>query len=185
MILTFWERITDNQLFIIGNFINLFEMSSSIHKQDSLKQTFVVPVSADRAFRVFAHEFNSWWPKEYTWSGDSLEKIEIEPGENGRCFERGPHGFECDWGRVLAWAPPHRVAFTWQIGPDRVPQPDPEKASEIEVIFKDEDGKTRVTFVHKYFERHGKGAGDYLKGMKSPQGWPYILERYKEKVCGM
>ncbi len=100
------------------------QLSKNSH---TIKQTLTVPGSVDRAFHVFTEELNMWWPNEYTWSGEVLETIEIEPRKNGRCFERGPHGFECDWGRVLVWQPPDRLVFTWQIAPDRVPQPDPKK----------------------------------------------------------
>ncbi len=57
----------------------------------------------------------------------------------GHCSERGPHGFRCDWGRVVTCEPPGKIAFTWQISPQRVPQPDPAQASLVEVRF-DADG---------------------------------------------
>jgi uncharacterized protein YndB with AHSA1/START domain len=84
-----------------------------------------VAAPVERAFATFSDGLAGWWPREYTWAQDTLETIAIEPREGGRCFERGPHGFHCDWGRVLAWDPPDRLAFTWQIGPDRVPEPNP------------------------------------------------------------
>ena len=80
----------------------------------------------ERAFDAFTGGLSSWWPAEYTWAQSTLEGIAIEPKEGGRCHETGPHGFSCDWGRVLACEPPQRLVFTWQISPDRTPQPDPE-----------------------------------------------------------
>ena len=151
-------------------------------KEHEIKLNFTVPVSSRQAFEVFTKGLNSWWPKEYTWAGEGLVIIEIEPGEDGRCFERGPHGFECDWGRVLVWDPPRRVVFTWQIDPDRVPQPNPEKASEIEVLFEGDGSATQVIFSHRKLEKHGENAQAYKEAMASPQGWPYILNQFKEAV---
>jgi uncharacterized protein YndB with AHSA1/START domain len=148
-----------------------------------IQQTFILPVSADKAFELFVNQFDSWWPKEYTWSADGLETIAIEPKVGGRCYEQGPHGFECDWGRVLVHDPPKRLLFTWQISPNRVPQPNPENASEVEVTFKEEEnGQTDITFIHRHFEKHGEGAEGYREAMGSSMGWPYILERYREAV---
>lgn len=137
-----------------------------------------VPVSAEEAFRVFTEAFGSWWPAAYTWSGEALEAIAIEGGAGGRCFERGPQGFECDWGRVLAWDPPRRVTFAWQISPTRVPEPDPSRASEVDVTFRDGDGGTTVELVHRGFGHHGEGAAGYRDAMGSEHGWPLILERF-------
>ena len=137
-----------------------------------------VSTLAEHAFAIFVNEIDSWWPGEYTWSAESLAEIAIEPAENGQCYEIGPYGFSCDWGRVLKFEPPFRLVFTWQIGPDRVPQPNPEKASEIEVLFEEGDGDTKVTLIHKHFENHGEGAEKYKEAMNSPQGWDYILGNY-------
>lgn len=84
---------------------------------DAIRLALTVPASAERAYAVFAEEFASWYPGEYTWSQDVLDTIGIEGREGGRCFERGPEGFWIDWGRVLAWEPPHRLVFSWQISP--------------------------------------------------------------------
>ena len=137
------------------------------------------PFPPERAFARFTEDMTAWWPQEYTWAQRSLQEIAIEPREGGRCYELGPHGFSCDWGRVVTCEPPGRIAFTWQISPQRVPQPDPALASLVEVRFEPEgDSGTRVRVAHRHFSRHGEGAETYEAAMSSPQGWPLLLERF-------
>jgi uncharacterized protein YndB with AHSA1/START domain len=146
---------------------------------DSVNAAVRVEVSAERAIEVFVDELASWWPREYTWSQDVLEDIGIEPHEGGLCFERGPQGFRCDWGRVLTWDPPRRLVLAWQISPRREPEPDPAKASEVEVRFDGEEGGvTRVRLEHRDFDRHGEGSAEYAKMLGAPAGWPYLLDRF-------
>lgn len=150
---------------------------------DAVRAVVSVPLTTEQAFERFTRDISHWWPKEYTWSGKVLETIGIEPGVGGMCTERGPHGFRLDWGRVLVWEPPGRLVFTWQISPSRVPEPDPERSSEVEVRFRaDGPQATRVELEHRGFSRHGEGAGEYQAGMASPQGWPYILERFAQAI---
>lgn len=146
---------------------------------DPIRLSRAVPVDPAHAFDVFAGAMAQWWPPEYTWAGEALEWIGMEPRVGGPCFERGPHGFRCDFGRVLLWQPPHRLVFTWQIGADRVPVPDPARAGEVEVGFHAaEGGGTRVELEHRGFDRHGEAGAAYREAMASPQGWPLLLERY-------
>ena len=135
------------------------------------------PVPPARAFEVFTQDFASWWPPEFTWSQRGLEWIGIDPREGGLCTELGPGGFRIDWGRVLIWHPPNRLAFTWQISPTRVPEPDSAKSSLVDVRFEAAGGESIVQVLHMGFERHGEGAHEYRDAMHE-QAWPYILERY-------
>jgi uncharacterized protein YndB with AHSA1/START domain len=154
-------------------------MSRERAAEDAIRLTLTVPASTERAYAVFAEEFASWYPSEYTWSQDVLDTIGMEGREGGRCFERGPEGFWIDWGKVLVWDPPRRLAFTWQISPRREPVPDLEKASVVELRFHAEGPRsTRIAFEHSGLSRHGEGAEDYLESLSSEQGWPYILDRY-------
>ena len=101
------------------------------------------------------------------------------------CTETRRDGGEEPWGTVLEWDPPERVAFSWQISPDRKPEPDTSRASEVDLRFlEDTPGETRVELTHDGFERHGAGAHEYRAGMDSPQGWTAILERYVRAVEG-
>lgn len=145
----------------------------------AIRHTLTVPLSVGRAFAAFVEGLGAWWPGEYTWSADVLELIAIEPRVGGRCFERGPHDFECDWGRVLVYERPYRIVFTWQISPDRQPVPDPARAGEIDVQFEEEEPSvTEVHFEHRGFERHGPEGAAYRDALAAAEGWPYILERY-------
>jgi uncharacterized protein YndB with AHSA1/START domain len=145
---------------------------------DAVRCTITVPAPPERAFLAFVRGFGEWWPQEYTWSGGVLESIGIEPGEGGRCYERGPHGFRCDWGRVLVWLPPRRLVFSWQISPTRAPEPNPARASQVEVRFAETEGGAKVELEHRHFDRHGEGSAKYRDAMASPQGWPHLLDRY-------
>jgi len=54
----------------------------------------------------------------------------------------GADGRECDWGRVRAFEPPSRVLFAWQLTPEWRFDPDPAKATEVEVTLQAE-GRAR------------------------------------------
>jgi uncharacterized protein YndB with AHSA1/START domain len=134
-----------------------------------------VKASPYRAFEMFADLWR-WWPPEYTWSGELLEEIVIEPHLGGFCFERGPEGFRVDWGRIAEWDPPRRLVMAWQIRPNRAPEPDLRKASEVEVRFVPEGHGTRIELEHREFDRHGEGADDYASAMRT--GWEAALARF-------
>ena len=90
-----------------------------------------------------------------------------------------PYGFRCDWGRILEWNPPHLLAFTWQIGPKSMLQPDPDQCTEVWVTFGESDpGESRIKLTHKYFERHGDDAARYRADMASDYGWPLLLQTF-------
>jgi hypothetical protein len=150
---------------------------------DGARAQTTVPVTIDVAFRTFTDGMAGWWPPEYTWSQDALIEIGIEPRVDGLCVERGPYGFRCDWGRVLVWEPPERLTLAWHIGPTRVPQPDPQQASEVDVCFVGDEARTRVSLLHHGFDRHGEGADAYRTAMDGPGGWDYILACF-DQACG-
>jgi uncharacterized protein YndB with AHSA1/START domain len=149
---------------------------------EPIRLTLTVDCPLAEAFELFAERLGSWWPAEYTWSQNVLEAIGIEPRVAGMCFERGPFGFRCDWGRVLRWEPPRALELAWQISPRREPVPDPARASMVSVNFEagsaGASARTRLTLEHSAFENHGDGAREYREAMASPQGWAYILARF-------
>jgi uncharacterized protein YndB with AHSA1/START domain len=148
---------------------------------DSVEHSLTVPLAAPQAYTLFTEHLAAWWPREYTWGQRALQSIGIEPHVDGLCYERGPYGFRCDWGRVLVWEPPRRLVLAWQISPRREPEPNPDRASTVEVDFDEQEpGATMVTLIHRDFDRHGDGSSEYASALASPQGWPYILQRFRE-----
>ena len=148
-----------------------------------VRKTITVRASQERAFTVFTKEFGSWWPTEHHIGAADLADAIIEPREGGRYYERGVDGSECDWGRVLAYDPPDRVVLSWHLQGDWTYDPDPAKASEIEVRFIAEaPDRTRVELDHRHIERHNH-ADRVLQGIESPDGWSGILARYSDKLA--
>ena len=92
-----------------------------------------------------------------------------------RAFVLFTNGFDA------IFEPPHRVVFSWDIGPTWQLESDPSKTSEVEVRFIAEaDDRTRVELEHRNLERHGtdwRAVGDAVDG---DGGWPLYLRRYVE-----
>jgi uncharacterized protein YndB with AHSA1/START domain len=146
-------------------------------------RTVTVAASRERAFRVFAEQFGTWWPREYSIGEADMADFVLEPRVGGRWYEVGVDGSECDTGRVLAWEPPERIVVAWQLDAAWKFDPDPAHASEFEVRFVEEGpDSTRVELEHRGFERHGDGAPGVHGGVDSPRGWTYCLELFAKAV---
>jgi uncharacterized protein YndB with AHSA1/START domain len=103
----------------------------------------------------------------------------FEPRVGGNIVDRGTDGSECRWARILAYEPPSRVVFSWDIGPTWQLETDPEHASEVEVRFVSEGPqRTRVELEHRNLDRHGPGWEAVAQGVGADGGWPLYLERY-------
>lgn len=101
----------------------------------------------------------------------------FEPRVGGHIIDRGTDGSECRWARVLAYDPPSRVSFSWDINLRWQLETDPAKTSEIEVTFT-EDGprRTRVVLTHRHLDRHGEG----WEAMRDAVGSGWTLDRFAE-----
>jgi uncharacterized protein YndB with AHSA1/START domain len=145
----------------------------------SVVKSVTVAAGPERAFEVYTAKFASWWPKEHHIGDADLATCTFEPRVGGRWYETGVDGTECDWGQVLVWDPPNRLVHTWQIQGDWKYDPDPAKASEIEVRFIAEGPtRTRVEFEHRHIDRHGDDAGAVYRGVSAPRGWEYCIGQY-------
>ena len=72
-------------------------------------------------------------------------------------------------GRVLAYEPPDRVVFSWDISPHWQVETDPRETSEVEVRFIAEaPERTRVELEHRHLDRHGDGWEGLREGVAAP-----------------
>jgi uncharacterized protein YndB with AHSA1/START domain len=117
-----------------------------------------VDVPVDRAFHVFTAQIGSWWDADKHILEAPLAQMVFEPWVGGNIIDRGVDGSECRWARILTYEPPHRVVFSWDINPQWQLEPDPRRASEVEISFSPEGpGRTRVVLTHRHLDRHGDG----------------------------
>lgn len=151
---------------------------------EPIRVSTTVATAPAEAFAVFTQRLGDWWPHEYTWSGDELRELRLTGRCDGLASEIGPWGFRIDWGRVTVWEPPTRLVLCWHVAPGRVPDPNPQRASVVELGFRPApDGTgTVVALEHRHFERHGEGAAAYRDRMAAPEGWPYLLECFRAHV---
>ncbi|MXN65984.1 hypothetical protein GR183_13810 [Stappia sp. GBMRC 2046] len=139
-----------------------------------------IPCSREAAFDLFVDGFGRWWPREYTFSGDDLQEIGIEPFLGGACYELSNSGHRIVWGTVLSIERPLYIRIAWQIGPDRQLVADPAAASRVMVAFRPANDATLVELSHSEFLRHGVDGEAYKAAMSSPEGWPHCLKALRD-----
>ncbi|HJS94121.1 MAG TPA: SRPBCC family protein [Solirubrobacteraceae bacterium] len=139
----------------------------------------VVEAPIERAFRVFTEDFDRIKPREHNMLGVEIAETVFEPRAGGRVFDRGVDGSEFQWARVLAFEPPDRLVFSWDISPQWQIESDPAKTSEVEVRFIAEGpDRTRVELEHRHLDRHGEGWPSMRDAVDGEGGWPLYLQRY-------
>ena len=149
----------------------------------TVRTQIVVDVPIERAFSVFTDDFDSIKPREHNMLDAEIAETVFEPREGGRIYDRGVDGSECHWARVLAYEPPNRVVFSWDISPRWQIESDLEKTSEVEVRFISESPeRTRVELEHRNLDRHGEGWESGRDAVGSEDGWPVYLKRFEELV---
>jgi uncharacterized protein YndB with AHSA1/START domain len=144
-----------------------------------VRQQIVVDAPIEHAFRVFTDRFGDFKPPEHNLLAVPIAKTVFEPRVGGHIYDRGVDGTECRWARVLAYEPPDRVVFSWDISPRWQLETNPDRTSEVEVRFVAETpGRTRVELEHRELERHGAGWEAVGDGVAGDEGWPLYLSRY-------
>jgi uncharacterized protein YndB with AHSA1/START domain len=146
-----------------------------------VRREIVVDAPVERAFAVFTERFGDFKPKEHNLLRSPIVETVFEPKVGGHIYDRGEDGSECAWARILAFEPPDRVLFSWDIGPTWQIEQDPDNASEVEVRFVAETPRrTRIELEHRNLDRHGPGWESVRDGVAHDQGWPLYLGRYAD-----
>jgi uncharacterized protein YndB with AHSA1/START domain len=150
----------------------------------TIRNEIVVDAPLERAFRVFVEQFDRIKPREHNLLGVPIAETVFEPRAGGHIYDRGEDGSECRWSRVLAYEPPDRLVFSWDIGVDWQVDSDPARASEVEVRFiAESEQRTRVELEHRHLDRHGDGWESMREGVGAPGGWPLYLQRYTDVLA--
>jgi uncharacterized protein YndB with AHSA1/START domain len=144
-----------------------------------VRRQVVVNVPQAKAFAAFTERLGDFKPPEHNLLGAPIAETVFEPRAGGHIYDRAEDGSECRWARVLAYEPPDRVVFSWDISPQWQIEPDPDRTSEVEVRFVPESpDRTRVELEHRHLDRHGPGWQSVAEGVGGDQGWPLYLARY-------
>ena len=156
----------------------------TIQAQDTVvRREVVVEAPVERAFQVFTQQFDRIKPRDHTMLAVDIAEAVFEPRVGGRVYDRGVDGSECQWARVLAYEPPDRIVFSWDISPAWQIESDLAKTSEVEVRFIAEaPTRTRVELEHRHLDRHGDGWEGVREGVRGDDGWPLYLDRFSSVV---
>ena len=144
-----------------------------------VRKQIVVAAPISRAFTVFTERFGDFKPPEHNLLASPIAETLFEPRVGGSIYDRAVDGSECRWARILAFDPPQRVVFSWDISPQWRIETDRDLTSEVEVRFVAEGAnRTRVELEHRHLDRHGAGWEGVADGVDGSDGWPLYLERY-------
>lgn len=134
----------------------------------SVEATVDAPLT--RAFEVFTIGIGTWWDADKHILRAPLARMEFQPWVGGQIVDHGTDGSTCAWARILAYDPPSRVVFSWDISTSWELETDPAKASEVEITFDSvTPERTRMVLTHRHLDRHGDG----WEGMRDAvsSGW--------------
>ena len=138
---------------------------------EPLRMSFEVSCPVDHAFDVWTSKIARWWPADHSVRGENGLQVVLEGRPGGRIFERTSSGTEHEWGEVVVWEPPSRLAYLWHLRRDRA------DATEVEIRFIDQgNATTRVEIEHRGWERLG-GQGQSWRDANQG-GWSTLLPRY-------
>ena len=147
-----------------------------------VRRQIVVEAPIERAFAVFTERFGDFKPPEHNLLACTDRRDRVRAARSAATSTTARvDGSECRWARVLAYEPPDRVVFSWDISPQWQIETDPDNTSEVEVRFIAETPqRTRVELEHRNIDRHGPGweaVGDGVAGDAGLAAVPRPLRR--------
>jgi uncharacterized protein YndB with AHSA1/START domain len=146
-----------------------------------VRKSIFVNAPQDRAFEVFTSGIGRWWPKSHHIGKSDLDRPVLEPKADGRWYELGVDGSQCDVGKVALWDPPARLVLIWQLTAEFTF--DPDLVTEVEVQFTPEGSGTRVDLEHRHLERLGETAEKLREAVDSTGGWSGLLALFAEEAA--
>jgi uncharacterized protein YndB with AHSA1/START domain len=144
-----------------------------------------VKATPERAFAAFTGEIGLWWRPNglFQTTPRAPGVLAFEPGPEGRLTETLANGKVFEIGRVLVWAPPDRLVFSWRQANFPL-----DLTTEVEVSFVAVGDETRVSVEHRGFDqvpadsvaRHGFPDGALL--MRLAEWWRSLLSSYDARL---
>jgi uncharacterized protein YndB with AHSA1/START domain len=144
-----------------------------------------VKATPERAFDVFTREIGSWWRPsglfQTTPNGDGM--MAFEGGAGGRLVTTLTTGEVFEIGKVTAWVPGEKLAFSW-----RQATFTPEQSTHVEVRFEPVGKETRVTVEHRgwgeipqeHAARHGFPEQAFLQ--RTAEWWQAHLAAFRNRL---
>jgi uncharacterized protein YndB with AHSA1/START domain len=83
----------------------------------TVRKQVVADAPIERAFTVYTDRFWDFRPPEHNLLAAPIAQAVFEPRVGGGIVDRVPDGTECRRARILAYDPPDRVVFSWDISP--------------------------------------------------------------------
>jgi uncharacterized protein YndB with AHSA1/START domain len=144
-------------------------------RRPPVRQATTVRSEIGHTFEVFVSSIGVWWPVQpFSAGGERVVGVTVEPRLHGRVYETWADGTVVEWGRLLAWEPPRRIAMTWTSTP---------VTTEVELTFAAlGPALTRVEVEHRGWEALSEAQlsedcalpGGYASGAYAT-GWARIL----------
>lgn len=111
-----------------------------------------VAAPPERAFDAFTRDIGLWWQPNALFQfvpgkPGGAGRLAFETGVGGRFTETFADGSVFEIGRITAWEPPARLAFTW-----RQASFAPDQLTHVEVRFEPLSDGTRVSVRHEGWE---------------------------------
>ncbi|MBK7973891.1 MAG: SRPBCC domain-containing protein [Deltaproteobacteria bacterium] len=133
-----------------------------------VRKSVVVPLTPERAFRLFTEGLSTWWPlASHSISDERAASCGLEPCVGGAIYELRDDGERFAWGTVEVWEPPARFVMRWYPGRDAA------TGQQVEVRFSAAPGGTRVDLEHRDWERLAERAEAARTSYDG--GWDLVL----------